>query len=777
MLRENKMYKNPSLPVNKRVADLLDRMTLEEKIGQFRQIMRGWKAYRKQRNNIVISEEFKNILSGNGIGALYGVLRADPWSGVTLKTGLTPKQGAEVINNIQRFAIEKSRLGIPLLFSEECPHGHMAIGATVFPVPIALASTWNPKLIQKMASVVAKETRAQGGSVGYGPILDVARDPRWSRIEETFGEDPYLCSQMGVAMVKGLQGKKLHTDHTIISTLKHFVAYGESEGGHNCAPAHIGEREFREVLLSVFHAAIKAGAQSVMSSYNEIDGIPCTCNKKLLTDILRKEWNFEGFVIPDGSAIELLSVTYNGATEHMHRVANDYREAGILAMEAGVDLGLGEVDFTNYLLQGVNSGKLSIDTINKAVSRILRVKFLLGLFEKPYVDVDRVEGIVGTKKHCQLSREIARESIILLKHKNSTLPLKKNIKSIAVIGPNAHNMYNQLGDYTAPQRPGDIVTVLDGIKGKVSKNTIINYATGCRIRDKSKDGFEEALNAVKKSEVAIVVVGGSSARDFDVEYADTGAAIVTNKSVISDMECGEGVDRAELDLAGVQLDLIKEIYKIGIPMIVVLINGRPLSINWIAENVDAIIEAWYPGQEGGNAIADILFGDYNPAGRLPVSIPKSSGQLPIYYNHKPSARKNYVFLDSEPLFPFGYGLSYTTFKYSNLRITPKRISPAGKVKVSVDVANTGSLKGDEVVQMYIRDEVSSVTRPVKELKGFERITLRPGEIKTVTFSITSDKLKFYDIDMKYTVEPGRFKIMVGGNQAEVLTDYFEVSEQ
>lgn len=711
------------------------------------------------------------MLSGNGIGALYGVLRAGPWTGVTLKTGLSPEQGAEIINTIQRFAIEKTCLGIPLLFSEECMHGHMAIGATVFPVAIALASTWNPGLIKKMGAVIAKETRAQGGSVGYGPVLDVARDPRWSRVEETFGEDPYLCSQMGVAMVRGLQGTSLNTDHTVISTLKHFV-HGVPEGGHNTAPAHMGERELREIFLTPFQSAVKAGAQSVMSSYNEIDGVPCSCNKKLLTDILRREWNFEGFVIPDYKAIDIFSAADSNS---LHDIVSDYTEAVTLAVKAGVDLGLGERDFTDCLLQGVKSNRLSINILNKAVGRILRAKFLLGLFERPYVDPDRAKSIVGAKRHRQLARKIACEAIVLLKNKKSILPLKKDIKSIAVIGPNAYNIYNQLGDYTAPQSGENIVTVLDAIREKVSKSTIVNYAVGCRIKDKSKDGFPEAINAARKSDVAVIVVGGSSARDFDIEFSDTGAAVVTGRSFENDIECGEGFDRAELDLAGVQLDLIKEIQARGMPVIIVLINGRPLSINWIAENAHAILEAWYPGQEGGGAIADVLFGDYNPAGRLPVSIPKSVGQLPVYYNHKPSARKNYVFWDSEPLFSFGYGLSYTTFGYSNLRISPDIISSTGKVTVSVDVTNTGLLKGDEVVQMYIRNEVSSMTRPVRELKAFERITLVPGETKTVAFFIRAEELKFYDINMKYTIEPGRIRIMVGGNQPDVLTGHFEIS--
>jgi len=764
-------FRDKSLPVEKRVADLLGRMTLDEKIGQLIQPV-GWKAYEKQDGKIVVSKEFQNLLSGSGVGSLYGVLRADPWTGVTLQTGLTPRQGAEATNAIQRFAIENTRLGIPILFVEECTHGHMAIGATVFPMAIGLASTWNPELVERMASAIALETRTQGATATFSPILDVARDPRWGRTEDTFGEDTYLCSQMGIAVVKGLQGKSLNTNHTIIATIKHFVAGGGSEGGRNAAATRMGARELYEIHLAPFEAAVKVGAQAIMSTYHEIDGVPCPANRELLTATLRDKWGFKGFVVSDLGAVRALWTS--------HKVAHDRIQASIMALNAGVDIDLSRDVSREYLVQAVQQGRISEEIIDQAASRILRVKFLLGLFENPYVHLNRTEVIIGCAAHRKLAREVAREQVVLLKNKNNILPLKKNIGAIAVIGPNADNIYNQLGDYTAWQHREEVVTILDGIRAKVSNSTIVHYARGCGIRDTSKADFINAIEAVKTSDIAIVVIGGSSSRYSGVIYNDvTGAVDVVATSQTSEMDCGEGVDRASLELSGVQLNLVKEIHAMGVPVVAVLINGRPLSINWISENIPAIVEAWYPGQEGGHAIADVLFGDYNPAGKLPISIPKSAAQLPVYYNSKPTGGNHhkYIDMDSDPLYSFGYGLSYTKFKYSNLKIKPEKIILTGKAIVSVDVTNIGPVAGDEVVQMYIRDEVSSVTRPVKELKGFERITLQPGETRTVKFYITPKKLCFIDIDMNYVVEPGRFKIVVGGDSVNVLTCYLEVVEE
>jgi len=758
-------FKDANLAVDERVADLLARMTTDEKMGQLNQPSGMWRSYVKCDGEIRLSDEFKSIVKGHGIGAIYGLFRADPWTGVTLQSGLTPGEGAKIANEIQCFSIENTRLGIPFLISEECPHGHMAIGATVFPAPILQASTWDPVLIETMARAIAREIRAEGGNIGYGPILDVVWDPRWSRVEETFGEDPWLITQMGVAMVHGLQGSSLACGDTVMSTLKHFGAYGTTEGGRNCAPAYTGERLLREVHLAPFRACVAEGAQSLMSSYNEIDGIPSTSNPRLLTSILRGEWGFQGFVVSDGFAIESLC--------KMHHVAEDLEEAGALALQSGVDIDLGDSAFLS-LPDALKKNRIDMAAIDRAVSRVLRAKFLLGLFENPYVDAERAASVVGSGEHRQLAREVARRGIILLKNRDNILPLKKEIRNIAVIGPNADNLYNQLGDYTAPQREDDVLTVLRGIREMAPPATQVHYARGCNIRDSSRDGFAEAVDLTRGCDVAIVVVGGSSARDFAQEFTVTGAAIPGTGSAIVDMECGEGCDRSDLNLAGVQSDLLKDLQATGVPLVVVLIQGRPYTIPWIVDNAAAILCAWYPGAEGGGAIADILFGSCNPGGKLPISIPKSTGQVPVFYYYKGWARNDYVDVDSKPLFPFGYGLSYTTFEYAGIKLSRDSISLGESLTASVTVTNTGNLAGDEVVQMYIRDEVGSLTRPVKQLKGFKRITLQPGESQLVEFEIIPDFLSFLGADLLPVVEPGRFTVMIGGNSENLLAAGFVV---
>ncbi|MCE0521561.1 MAG: glycoside hydrolase family 3 C-terminal domain-containing protein [Methylacidiphilales bacterium] len=761
-------FRDPNLTVERRVADLLARMTTEEKIGQLNQPAGGWRFYIKEGGQVRLSDEFRTIVTGHGLGAIYGLFRVDPWTGITLETGLTPTEGAAVANEIQHYVIENTRLGIPLLISEECPHGHMAIGATVFPTSILQASTWDPALIEKMARVIARETRAEGGNIGFGPILDVVWDPRWSRVEETYGEDPWLNTRMGVAMVRGLQGAAL-TDHdAVLSTLKHFGAYGTTEGGRNCAPAYVGERLLREVHLAPFRACVEAGAQSLMSSYNEIDGIPGTSNPWLLTKILRGEWGFKSFVVSDGYAIDLLCKN--------HHVAENLGIAAAQALRAGVDINLCDEAFL-YLPDALKNGRITMADIDQAVSRILRAKFLLGLFENPYVDVGRVAGVVGTPENREVAREVARRGIVLLKNVDNVLPLKKDIRSIAVIGPNADTIYNQLGDYTTPQHEGDIVTVLRGIREKIPAATQVRYAKGCHVRHPSRDGFREAIEVAKQSDVVVAVVGGSSTRDFAQKFMRTGAAIPGTGSKIIDADCGEGFDRSDLNLAGVQNELLKELHATGVPLVVVLIQGRPHTIPWIAENAAAILCAWYPGCEGGAAIADVLFGDCNPGGKLPISIPKSTGQVPLFYYHKSWARGNYVEGDSKPLFPFGYGLSYTTFEYSSLALSAKSIKSVESVTVTVNVTNTGKVAGDEVVQMYIRDEVGSVTRPVKQLRGFERIRLEPGATRSVKFVITPEMLSFLGLDMRPVVEPGEFTVMIGGSSESVVSASFAVENQ
>ena len=766
-------FKDASLPVQKRVDDLLRRMTLEEKIGQLSQEL-AWKAHTRKNGKAEVTDDFKKMLSGNGLGSLYGVLRADPWTGVTLESGIGVREGTEAVNAIQRFAIENTRLGIPLIFNEECSHGHMAIGGTVFPVPICAASSWNPSLLRQMTAATAAETRAQGGTATCSPVLDVVRDVRWGRTEETLGEDPFLIATMGAAAVRGSQGDdpaggSLDNDRAIIATIKHFAAHGWPEGGHNAGPAHFGMRELREVCLAPFKACVEAGAESVMSAYSEIDGDPCSGSRWLLTDLLRSEWGFKGFVVSDMGAV--------GVLWKNHHVAPDLAHAGARALTAGVDVEMTGGGFSQESIkQALKEKLITVKTIDLAVRRILRLKFLLGLFENPYADPDKAAKVVHCAEHRQLAREVARQGIVLLKNENGILPLKKNIGSIAVIGPNANEIYNQLGDYTAPQPREKVASVLDGIRAAVSKQTKVNFAKGCGVRNPSKEGFAAAIAAAKASEVAVVVVGGSSARDFG-QYAvtETGAA-VPDKSLLNDMECGEGVDLASLELQGVQTDLLKEIHATGVPVIVVMTSGRPYAINWAAEHAAAIVEAWYPGQEGGHAVADVIFGDCNPAGRLPVSVPRSAAQLPVYYSAKSQGRPDYVDMKAAPLYEFGFGLSYTAFKYENLKIAPKKIKPNGTAKVSVAVTNTGKRAGDEVVQLYIRDDYASLTRPVRELKGFERISLQPGETKTVKFTLGPEQLQFLDAKMKPVVEPGTFIIMVGGNQKDVLTGNLEVKK-
>ncbi|EOS54580.1 glycoside hydrolase family 3 N-terminal domain-containing protein [Paenibacillus barengoltzii] len=763
------LYKDSSKPIPERVEHLLGLMTLEEKAGQLVQPF-GWQTYEHKDGEIKLTEAFKEQVKSGGVGSLYGVLRADPWTGVTLETGLSPREGAEAVNAIQRYAIENSRLGIPILIGEECSHGHMAIGATVFPVPLSLGSTWNVELYREMCRAVARETRAQGGAVTYSPVLDVVRDPRWGRTEECFGEDAYLISEMAVASVEGLQGENLDGEDSVAATLKHFVGYGSSEGGRNAGPVHMGRRELLEVDLLPFRKAVEAGAASIMPAYNEIDGVPCTTNEELLDDILRGEWGFDGMVITDCGAIDMLA---SG-----HDVAEDGRDAAIQAIRAGIDMEMSGVMFGKHLVEAVRSGQLEEEVLDRAVRRVLTLKFRLGLFERPYADPERAEQVIGSTEHVELARKLASEGVVLLKNKDGVLPLSADAGTIAVIGPNADVGYNQLGDYTSPQPKSKVTTVLGGIRSKLANTPErVLYAPGCRINGNSREGFDVALSCAAKADTVVMVVGGSSARDFGEGTIDlrTGASKVTDNAE-SDMDCGEGIDRMNLNLSGVQLELIQEIHKLGKPLVVVYINGRPIAEPWIDEHADAILEAWYPGQEGGHAIADILFGDVNPSGRLTISIPKHVGQVPVYYHGKRSRGKRYLEGDSQPRYPFGYGLSYTEFTYNNIALESDTIHKDGSTKVTVEVTNTGERAGAEVVQLYITDVASKVTRPAKELKGFRKIFLQPGETQTVEFTVGPEQLQYIGQNYKPVVEPGEFRVHVGKNVNDTLSAKLFVRE-
>ncbi|KAF6659379.1 glycoside hydrolase family 3 N-terminal domain-containing protein [Paenibacillus polymyxa] len=755
------IYKDKSKPIEERVKHLIGLMTLEEKVGQLVQPF-GWQVYEHIDGELSLHHDFKQQVQNGGVGSLYGVLRADPWTGVTLENGLSAKQGAEAVNMIQRYAIEHSRLGIPILIGEECSHGHMAIDGTVFPVPLSIGSTWNVDLYRDMCRAVASETRAQGGAVTYSPVLDVVRDPRWGRTEECFGEDPYLIGEFAVAAVEGLQGESLFSEHSVAATLKHFAGYGSSEGGRNAGPVHMGWRELLEIDLYPFQKAVEAGAQSVMPAYNEIDGVPCTVNTELLDDILRQAWGFDGLIITDCGAIEMLA---SG-----HDVAENGLDAAVQAIRAGIDMEMSGEMFGSHLVEAVHAGKLETSVLDRAVRRVLTLKFRLGLFDKPYVNAERAEQVIGQVEHIRLARQLATEGIVLLKNVNSTLPLPKTFKRIAVIGPNADQIYNQLGDYTSPQQRSRVVTVLDGIRSKLSKHQDgVLYAPGCRIKGESREGFDNALACAAEADTVVMVVGGSSARDFGEGTIDlkTGASKVSDHDW-NDMECGEGIDRMTLGLAGVQLQLMQEVYRLGKELVVVYMNGRPIAEPWVEEHAHAIVEAWYPGQEGGHAIADILFGDVNPSGRLTLSIPKHVGQLPVYYNGKRSRGKRYLEDDAEPRYPFGYGLSYTTFSYERLTLSANSIRAGESVTVTVDVTNTGDREGAEVVQLYISDVVSSVTRPIRELKGFCKLVLQPGETRTVVFVVGSDKLQYIGHDLQPVVEAGRFSIQVGRHSKDTL---------
>jgi len=748
-------YRNAQLPVEQRVADLLGRMTLEEKIAQTHALWQRKALIMDEQGNFA-PEKAREVLK-NGIGQ---ITRASERKG--------PRENAIFTNAIQKFLIEQTRLGIPALIHEESLHGFAARGATSFPQAIALASTWDPDLVEQAFGVAAREIRSRGAQQALTPVLDLARDPRWGRTEETYGEDPYLVSRIGVACIRGFQGKGPGIDQQhIFATMKHFAVHGQPEAGTNSAPGNYSERIIRENFLAPFQAAVtEAKVMSVMPSYNEIDGIPSHGNPWLLQRVLREEWGFQGFVVSDYDGI--------GQLAGLHHVVAGKEEAAKKALETGVDIELPDIDCYGTLAGQIKAGKISEAMLDKAVARILRAKFLAGLFEDPYVDPEAAEKINNAPEHRELALKAAREAIVLLKNQNGALPLDRaKIKTLAVVGPNAAKCH--LGGYS--QDPGHCVTILDGIKAKAGDQIKVVYAEGSRITeddadwqgwyadqvtpsDPAKDAkrIAEAVQVAKTADAVVLVLGGNEQTCREAWAASHPG------------------DRDSLDLLGKQDDLVKAVLDTGKPVVVFLINGRPLSINSIAEKVPGILEGWYLGQEGGTAAAEVLFGDYNPGGRLPITFPRSAGQIPAFYNHKPSARRGYLFADKEPLFAFGTGLSYTTFRYSNLRLAQDKIGRNGRTIASVDITNTGKTRGDEVVQMYLHDLVSSVTRPVKELKGFRRISLEPGQTVTVEFPITPAALSFLDVNMQRVVEPGEFDVMVGPDSVNLQTVKLSVED-
>lgn len=715
------LYKQAAVPIEYRVKDLLGRMTIEEKVGQLCCPL-GWEMYTKTgKNEVTVSELYKKKMAEAPVGSFWAVLRADPWTQKTLETGLSPELSAKALNALQKYAVEETRLGIPVLFAEECPHGHMAIGTTVFPTALSAASTWNEGLMLKMGEAIALEARLQGANIGYGPVLDVAREPRWSRMEETFGEDPVLTTIMGVAMMKGMQGKVQNDGKHLYATLKHFAAYGVPESGHNGSRANCGMRQLLSEYLPPFRKAVKEGAGTLMTSYNAIDGVPCTANKELLTDVLRNQWGFKGFVYSDLISIEGIVGM---------RAAKDNKEAAVKALKAGLDMDLGGNAFGKNLKKAYEEGLITMADLDRAVGNVLRLKFQMGLFENPYVSPELAKKLVHSKEHKELARQVAREGVVLLKNEG-VLPLSKHIGHLAVIGPNADEMYNQLGDYTAPQVREEVATVLDGIRAAVSESTRVTYVKGCAVRDTTATDIPAAVAAAQKADAVVLVVGGSSARDFKTKYISTGAATVSEDAkTLPDMDCGEGFDRSSLRLLGDQEKLISAVASTGKPLVVVYIQGRTMNMNLAAEKAQALLTAWYPGEQGGMGIADILFGDYSPAGRLPVSVPRSEGQLPVFYSQ--GTQRDYVESKGTPLYAFGYGLSYTRFTYSGLELQ-KGTEMETLQTVACTVTNTGNRDGEEVVQLYIGDKVASVSQPPLLLKAFQRIFLKKGESRQVIF--------------------------------------------
>jgi beta-glucosidase len=687
-----------------------------------------------------------------------------------------PREQALIHNALQRYQMEKTRLSIPDLSFGEGLHGFMAYGGTSFPQALGLASTWDPVLVKQVFSVVGEEMGSSGVGQAFTPVLDLARDPRWGRTEETYGEDPYLGSRMGVAAIQGLQGETFLIDRRhVMATAKHFAAHGQPESGTNMAPANFSERELRESYLYAFEAAIREGrAGSVMASYNEIDGIPSHVNHWLLGKVLREEWGFPGYVTSDGHGLQMLYQT--------HHVAADAAEAARKALAAGVDFDLSDGSVYRTLIQQVNEKKVPISEVDQAAGRVLATKFRLGLFENPYVDPDYAEKITNSAEHQKLAEKVAEEALVLLKNdllkndllknEGALLPLNlKKVKTIAVIGPNATDVH--LGGYS--RDPGRGVSVLEGIRARAGSAAKVLYAEGCKITT-GKQGWEgwyenNSKLANPKEQQASIRAAAETAKKADVAIVVVGETEATNREAWSEEHLG---DRDSLDLLGAQDQLIQTIVETGVPTVVVLINGRPLSINYAATHVPAILESWYAGQEGGTALARVLFGDVNPGGKLPITFPRTVGQLPVFYNHKPSRNRNYIFTSREPLFPFGHGLSYTSFKLEDLRVEPAEIAPNENAKVTVKVTNTGDREGDEVPQLYIHQRVSSVTRPVLELRGFQRVHLRPGESATVSFTLTPESLALWNEEMKRVVEPGMFDILVGTSSAKTQTTQLKV---
>jgi beta-glucosidase len=760
-------YQDRSLAPEVRARDLLARMTIEEKLAQ---IVGVWST--ALRDEAGFSAEKAHRELAHGIGHV---------SRIGASTTLRPAESARFANEIQRFLREHTRLGIPAIVHEESCAGYVARDATCFPQALGLAATFEPALVHEMATVIRAQMRAVGAHQTLAPVLDVARDPRWGRTEESFGEDPYLVAQMGIAYVRGIQGPDLA--HGVVATGKHFLGYAASEGGLNWAPAHLGPRELLDVYAFPFEGAIReAQLASVMNAYHELDGIPCGASKQLFEELLRKRLGFEGVVVTDYFTVPTLA--------GYHRVAADKAEAAKLALEAGMDVELPQRDaYGEPLAEALRQGRIDPALVERSALRVLRQKLELGLFENPFVDAGRAAQVFDTAEQRGLARRLAVKSMVLLRNEGDLLPLDPGLRRLAVIGPSADSVRLLQGDYHYPThleilhgpidesdlspRPAGAktnlalhfppsVTILEGIRAALSPATRIDHARGCDTTGTSQDGFAEAVVAAQDAEAVILVVGGRS-------------------GLVNGCTSGESIDRVTLGLPGVQQALVEAVVAVGRPTVLVLVDGRPLALPWIAAHVPAMLLAWLPGEEGGNAVADVLFGRACPGGRLPISLPASVGQLPVFYAHKPSGGRShwhgsYVDGSTKPLFPFGHGLSYGRFVYEGLSIAPDRVDAEGVVTISAEVVNEGARAGEEVVQLYLHDEVASVTRPVLELRGFARVALAPGERRRLSFELHASQLAFHDAGMARVVEPGAIEVLLGASSADVrLRGRFEIT--
>jgi beta-glucosidase len=756
--QEPPVYKDRNRPVDERVHDLLSRMTVEEKVAQTQALWRGKDRITDEKGVFDPAKAKTELKDGIGQLARPTELRQTPTPIL-----LGPKENAEFVNAVQRWLIENTRLGIPALTHEEAVHGLTAPRGTNFPIPIALASTWDPALLEKVMSVAALEARARGTHEVLAPVLDLARDPRWGRTEETYGEDPYLVSRLGVAAIRGYQGRsQTLAKDKVFATAKHFAGHGPHEGGINTAPTFFSERVLRDQYLFPFEFAVKeANVAAVMPSYNEMDGVPSHVNRWLIDRLLRQEWGFQGMVVSDYYAVEQLA--------SRHAVAVDLADAARQALLTGIDIELPDIQAYATLVEQVKSGRIAEADLDRCVARLLRAKFMAGLFEDPYVDPERAVAVSNTAEHQALALEAARRAIVLVKNDRSLLPLDRaKAGTIAVIGPNAKSAH--LGGYSSI--PGRGVSVLQGIRDKAGAGVKVLYSEGVRITEhepdwsgdkvvfgdpaKNQKRITEAVAVAKQADLVVLVIGTNES---------------TSREAWADEHLG---DVADLHLSSQQEDLVEAVRATGKPIVAVLLNGRPLALAKLEKAAGAILEGFYLGQEGGTAVGEVLFGDVNPGGKLPISFPRDQGQLPVYYDRKPTSFRNYLDMTREPLWAFGHGLSYTTFKIENLALSPAKIAPSGTTMLSVDVTNTGKRAGDEVVQVYVRDKVSSVTRPVKELRGFERVSLKPGEKKTLRFAIGPEALRFTNDEMKRVVEPGAFDVMVGASSTSLTTVALEV---